>query len=73
MTKAEVKRYYKERLDDHSGNRIVDIDIFDLCGSHHVNIVTISKNHVVWRTMYAVVRWADGSVRLRYINTRLLQ
>ena len=73
MTKLEAKRYYKAHLDDRSGDRIVDVDIFDLLGSQHVNFIVISKNHVVWRNMYEVVRWDDGSAGLRYISTRLLQ
>jgi hypothetical protein len=72
MTKTEVKRYYREHLDDRTGDRIVDVDIFDILGTQHVNFIIVSKNHVVWRNTYAVVQWPDGSRGLRYINTKLL-
>ena len=52
MTKKQIKEYYNTHFND-TNDRIVDIDIFDAY-STFANIITISRNHVVWKTSFEI-------------------
>ena len=71
MTKTEIRRYYAKHLDDHCGDRIVDIDFYNICGDRYVNLLMVSRHHSVWRVTYRIVFDAGEEV-LRYVNVTLL-
>lgn len=64
MTKKQVKEAYAAKFDTKDG-RIVDIDIFTAYGDF-VNIITISRNHCVWKESFEIV---DGE--LIYLDSKL--
>ena len=72
MTKTEIRRYWKARLDNHNGDRLVDIEFREMCGVPYVFLIEVSKAHCVWRSTYLVERYDDGSPRLKYVTTQLL-
>ena len=65
MTKKQIREsFITDFLDD--GERIVDINKFDAYYTF-VNIVTISKNHVIWKYCFEIV---DGN--LVFLDSKLL-
>lgn len=65
MTKKQVRECLKKRFGDDC--RIVDIDIFTESFTF-VNVITISRNHVVWKNCFEIV---DGEMVL--LETKLLR
>lgn len=65
MTKKQIREYFNTHCSD-GDERIVDIDIFDAYDTF-VNIVTISKNHVIWKSCFEIV---DG--KLAFLDSKCL-
>lgn len=66
MKLSEVKKELKRRLRD--GERLVDCYLFS-SNNKKVMAVTISKNHVIYKTAYKINEYADDPLyRVEFLN-----
>lgn len=64
MTKKQIRDYYNNHF-NFGGERVVDIDV-NVCEFTFVNIIIITKNHVVYRECYEIV---DNT--LKFLSTNV--
>lgn len=66
MTKKQIREYYNTRI-SLGDERIVDIDPWTVGNDNFVIIITITKNHVIWKNFFEIV---DNE--LKTLETKIL-